>query len=83
MLGKNREGVIMTKLEMKGKSGRIYDVKIHGYGDNNVEIVLVYGGLVMSSEVRPTKGRGADKSYEALVDRADEQATRSTIRIVE
>ena len=72
-----------TRLSMKGKSGRMYEVRRHSYGDNNIEIVLVFGGLVMATEVRPARGRGADDSYKALIERADEQARQSMIHIIE
>ena len=72
-----------TRLRLRGESRRMYDDKIHNYGDNNREIVLVYGGLVMATEVRPVRGRGADDSYKALVNRADVQAAESMIDIVE
>jgi len=81
--GEKKGEKIMEKkrLTMKSKNGRVYDVHVYPYGDNNIEIVLVIAGLVMAAEVRPRKGRGSDDSYERVIKKADEQAEISGISI--
>ena len=60
-----------NEITVQGESGRKYEVRTRPYGDNNVEIILTFAGLVVSCGIRPLSGKDCDKGIEDIIERAE------------